>query len=94
MHTFEYTRPKDIEEAIRLGSQTNTAQQSAEVRYIAGGTTILDLMKLDVEQPRQLIDINRIGLDKIETTPDGGLSIGAMVRNSDLAHHAVVKQYY
>ena len=94
MHTFEYTRPKDIEEAIRLGAQTNTAQQSAEVRYIAGGTTILDLMKLDVEQPRQLIDINRIGLDRIETTPDGGLSIGAMVRNSELAHHAFVKQYY
>ena len=94
MHTFEYTRPADIEEAIRLAAQGNTAQQGAEVRYIAGGTTVLDLMKLDVEHPRRLIDITRIGLDKIEPTSDGGLSIGAMVRNSDLAHHDFVKQHY
>lgn len=94
MRTFEYTRPRDIEEAIRLGAGAKTAQQGADVRYIAGGTTVLDLMKLDVEQPLRLIDINRIGLDKIEPTPDGGLSIGAMVRNSDLAHHLSVEQHY
>ena len=94
MQTFEYTRPKDIEEAIRLGAQAKTAQQGADVRYIAGGTTVLDLMKLDVEQPRRLIDISRLGLDKIEPTTDGGLSIGAMVRNSDLAHHPLIQQRY
>lgn len=94
MQLFEYVRPRDIDSAIQLGAQSRTAQQGAQVRYVAGGTTVLDLMKLDVEQPRQLVDINRIGLDKIETAPDGGLVVGAMVRNSDLAHHPQVKQRY
>ncbi len=59
--------------------------------FIAGGTTLIDLMKLNVQTPAALIDINRLPLDKIETLPDGGLKIGAMVRNSDLAHHEAVK---
>ena len=54
-----------------------TAQQGADVRFIAGGTTLIDLMKLNVETPSELIDINRLPLDKIEATPDGGLTIGA-----------------
>jgi xanthine dehydrogenase YagS FAD-binding subunit len=94
MQLFEYLRPKDMDGAIQLGAQARTAQQGAEVRYVAGGTTVLDLMTLDVEQPRQLVDINHIGLDKIETAPNEALLIGAMVRNSDLAHHPQVKQRY
>jgi xanthine dehydrogenase YagS FAD-binding subunit len=63
-------------------------------KVIAGGTNLLDLMKLQVETPSQLIDINRLPLDKIEETPDGGLRIGAMVRNSDLAADPRVRQRY
>jgi len=62
--------------------------------FLAGGTTLLDLMKLNVETPARLIDINRLPLDKIEATPDGGLKIGATVRNSDLAHHPRVQRDY
>lgn len=61
---------------------------------MAGGTTLIDLMKLSVERPGAIVDINRLPLDKIEALPDGGLSIGATVRNSDLAHHATVKRDY
>jgi xanthine dehydrogenase YagS FAD-binding subunit len=64
------------------------------VRFVAGGTTLLDLMKLSVETPARVIDINRLPLDKIEATPDGGLKIGATVRNSDLAHHPTVQRDY
>jgi xanthine dehydrogenase YagS FAD-binding subunit len=64
------------------------------VRFVAGGTTLLDLMKLNVETPARVLDINRLQLDRIETTPDGGLKIGATVRNSDLAHHPTVQRDY
>jgi xanthine dehydrogenase YagS FAD-binding subunit len=94
MHLFEYTRPKSIDEAMRLSAEAKTAQQGADVRYVAGGTTVLDLMKLDVEMPLRLIDIHHVGLQEIETMPDGGLRIGAMVRNSDLAHHPLIQQNY
>lgn len=61
---------------------------------IAGGTTLVDLMKLDVQSPPHLVDINSLPLNRIETLPDGALRIGAMVRNSDLAHdEAVMKRY-
>jgi xanthine dehydrogenase YagS FAD-binding subunit len=63
-------------------------------KIIAGGTNLLDLMKLQVETPSQLIDINRLPLDKTEETPDGGLRIGALVRNSDLAADPRVRQHY
>src|SRR6202041_176494 len=75
-------------------AQAKTAQQGADVRFVAGGTTLLDLMKLNVETPSRLIDINRLPLDKIEAMPDGGLKIGATVRNSDLAHHPAVQRDY
>jgi len=64
------------------------------VRFLAGGTTLVDLMKLGVEQPDRVVDINRLGLDGIREEPDGGLRIGARVRNSDLAHHPLVRQRY
>ncbi len=63
-------------------------------KIIAGGTNLLDLMKLQVETPSQLVDINRLPLDKIEETPDGGLRVGALVRNSDLAADSRVRQRY
>src|SRR5688572_17923519 len=94
MHTFEFIRPKDPSEAVGLAAQAKTAQQGAEVRFLAGGTTLVDLMKLNVETPAQLIDINRLPLNQIEATPDGDLKIGATVRNSDLAHHPIVERDY
>ena len=94
MHTFKFIRPADSGAAVAAAAQAKTAQQGADVRFVAGGTTLIDLMKLNVETPARLIDINRLPLDKIETTPDGGLQIGATVRNSDLAHHATVQRDY
>lgn len=94
MHTFEFSRPADSGAAIAGAAQAKTAQQGADVRFIAGGTTLIDLMKLNVETPARLIDVNRLPLDKIEATPDGGLKIGATVRNSDLANHPIVQRDY
>jgi xanthine dehydrogenase YagS FAD-binding subunit len=94
MHTFEFTRPADPAAAIAVAARSKTAQQGADVRFLAGGTTLVDLMKLSVETPAQLLDINRLPFDKIEATPEGGLKIGAMVRNSDLAHHPMVQRDY
>jgi xanthine dehydrogenase YagS FAD-binding subunit len=94
MHTFEFSRPTDSAGAIAVAAKAKTAQQGADVRFVAGGTTLIDLMKLNVETPSRLIDVNRLPLDKIETTPDGGLKIGATVRNSDLAHHPAVLRDY
>ena len=94
MHTFEFTRPTDVTSAAAAAATANTAQQGAEIRFIAGGTTLIDLMKLNVEQPHTLIDLNRLPLSDVDTLADGGLKIGAMVRNSDLAHHPAVLRDY
>jgi len=94
MKTFEFIRPADAAAAIATAAQAKTAQQGADVRFLAGGTTLIDLMKLNVETPARLLDINRLPLDKIETNADGGLKIGATVRNSDLANHPAVKRDY
>jgi xanthine dehydrogenase YagS FAD-binding subunit len=94
MHNFEFVRPADSATAVATAAQAKTAQQGADVRFVAGGTTLLDLMKLNVETPGRVIDINRLPLDKIEATSDGGLKIGATVRNSDLAHHPTVQRDY
>src|SRR3954471_8824963 len=94
MKTFEFTRPTDPGAAIATAADARTAQQGADVRFIGGGTTLLDLMKLNVETPARVLDINRLPLDKIELTPDGGLKIGATVRNSDLANHPIVRRDY
>ncbi|MDB5777532.1 MAG: FAD-binding molybdopterin dehydrogenase [Herbaspirillum sp.] len=91
MQTFEMIRAQSAGDAVRLGAQGNAARP---VRFIAGGTTLLDLMKLNVEQPQQVLDINRLPLAQVEQTPDGGLKIGALVRNSDLANHPLVMQRY
>jgi xanthine dehydrogenase YagS FAD-binding subunit len=94
MHTFEFIRPANQAAAIATAAQSKTAQQGADVRFLGGGTTLIDLMKLNVETPSRVLDINRLPLDKIEATSDGGVNIGAMVRNSDLANHAKVQKDY
>src|SRR6195256_1374799 len=94
MHIFEFIRPKDSAAAIAAAAQSKTTQQGADVRFMGGGTTLIDLMKLNVETPARVLDINRLPLDKIELMPDGGLKIGATVRNSDLANHARVQRDY
>jgi xanthine dehydrogenase YagS FAD-binding subunit len=94
MHIFEFIRPTDPAAAITAAAQSKTAQQGADVRFMGGGTTLIDLMKLNVETPDRVLDINRLPLDKIEAMPDGGLKIGATVRNSDLAYHPKVRKDY
>src|SRR5438105_7724232 len=94
MRTFEFLRPNDPAAAVATAAQAKTAQQGADVRFVAGGTTLIDLMKLNVETPARLVDVNRLPLDRIEATPDGGLKIGATVRNSDLAHDPRVQRDY
>jgi xanthine dehydrogenase YagS FAD-binding subunit len=69
-------------------------ERSPGARYLAGGTNLIDLMKLNIEAPEHLIDINRIGLGCIDTTPDGGLRIGALARNSDVATDERVRRDY
>jgi xanthine dehydrogenase YagS FAD-binding subunit len=87
MKAFTYDRADSIVRAAAA-----SARPGAKV--IAGGTNLLDLMKLQVETPTQLIDINRLPLDKIEDTAEGGLHIGATVRNSDLAADRRVRERY
>ncbi|OYX65435.1 MAG: xanthine dehydrogenase [Sphingomonadales bacterium 32-64-17] len=87
MRPFAYTRPRAIEEASQI-----TAEDTAMA--IAGGTNLLDLMKLQVETPRRLADINRLGFDEIKDTPDGGLSLGALATNTATAVHPRVRSDY
>ena len=83
MLPFEYAKARNENDAM-------DRVRAPKAVYVAGGTTLIDLMKLNVMLPSMLVDINGLPLDKIETLPDGGLRIGAMVRNSDLAHHKTV----
>src|SRR5580658_1733280 len=80
MNTFDYVRPATISEAIAAASTPGAA-------YLAAGTNLLDLMKGGITRPSRLVDVNRLpGLGRIEKLPDGGVRIGALVRNADLAH--------
>lgn len=88
MEPFKFTR------AQTSGAAINEAVAVSGSRYIAGGTNLIDLMKLDVETPKQLIDINKLELTKIDNLPNGGIMIGALVKNSDLAYHPLIKQRY
>jgi xanthine dehydrogenase YagS FAD-binding subunit len=94
MNPFEFIRATDSQAAIATAAQAKTAQQGADVRFVAGGTTLLDLMKLSVETPARVIDINNLPLNRIEQTADGGLNIGATVRNTDLAYNPTVQRDY
>src|SRR5690242_21687673 len=88
MINFQYVRADDVADAVRR----ITADPMA--KFIAGGTNLIDLMKEDVERPTKLIDISRLPLKSIEETADGGLRIGALVPNSDLAYHPLIAQRY
>jgi xanthine dehydrogenase YagS FAD-binding subunit len=88
MKPFTYERAKSPADAAAAAARIENA------RFIAGGTNLLDLMKLQIETPAHLIDVNGLALDKIEPTPDGGLRIGALVRNTDLAADERVRRDY
>ena len=88
MEAFQYKDAPSVNAAI----SASAAQPGG--RFVAGGTTLIDLMKVDVETPRVLVDINHLPLTQVESTSDGGVRIGAMVRNSDLANHELIKQHY
>ena len=88
MINFQYVRANSVADAVSLIANNPSA------KFIAGGTNLVDLMKMDVEQPSNLIDISRLALDQVEDTAEGGLRIGALVRNSDLAYHPVVEARY
>ncbi|AMN40692.1 FAD binding domain-containing protein [Rhodoplanes sp. Z2-YC6860] len=88
MIEFQYSRADDVADAVRLMAGLPGA------KFIAGGTNLIDLMKMDVEKPATLIDITRLPLRQVEDTPNGGLRIGALVRNTDAAYHPLVEQRY
>jgi xanthine dehydrogenase YagS FAD-binding subunit len=88
MRAFTYQRVQSPAEAAAA------ALRNPGARFIAGGTNLLDLMKLEIETPGHLIDVNGLALDKIEATPEGGLRIGALVRNTDLASDGRVRRDY
>ena len=88
MIEFQYSRATDVADALRQIADNPSA------KFVAGGTNLIDLMKMDVERPTKVIDITRLPLKQVEDTSDGGLRIGALVRNSDLAYHAPIEQRY
>jgi xanthine dehydrogenase YagS FAD-binding subunit len=87
-------RPFRYERVSTPGAAATAAAANPDARFIAGGTNLLDLMKLEIERPAHLIDVNGLALDKIELAADGGLKIGALVRNTDLAADARVRREY
>ena len=87
MRAFTYERAHDPVAAARAAAQPGA-------KFIAGGTNLLDLMKLEIETPTHLVDVQDLGFDKIERTPDGGLRIGALVQNTDLAADERVRRDY
>jgi len=91
MQAFHYTRAADVAEAVRLAAPGGPGDR---VRFLAGGTTLVDLMKLDVETPTHVVDINGLGLDQVELLPDGAVRVGALVRNADLARHPHIAARY
>src|SRR6202030_1400573 len=88
MINFEYARANDVGDAVRQIAADPAA------KFIAGGTNLIDLMKQDVERPTRLIDVSRLPLTTVEETAAGGVRIGALVPNSDLAWHPLIEQRY
>ncbi len=88
MNRFDYVRPRTVAEAVAAAAQPGSA-------YLAAGTNLLDLMKIGVARPARLVDLNYLaGLDTIEELPDGGVRIGARVRNADLAHDLAFRRRF
>jgi len=88
MRPFKYTKATDAATAVKAVSA------NAQASYLAGGTNILDLMKEDVARPAELVDISRLNLTQIKAAKSGGLSIGALAKNTDTANHPLVRQNY
>jgi len=88
MRNFDYQRAANVDDAIAAHAQ------AANTVFLAGGTTLLDLMKLDVMRPARVVDIHRLALDQIEVLPDGRVRVGAMVSNTELARHEIVRTRY
>jgi xanthine dehydrogenase YagS FAD-binding subunit len=88
MINFQYSRARDVADAVRQIAADPAA------KFIAGGTNLIDLMKEDVERPTRLIDISRLDLRRVEEVAGGGLRIGALVPNSDLAYHPLIGERY
>jgi xanthine dehydrogenase YagS FAD-binding subunit len=88
VNNFEYSKAIDVADAVRQIAADPAA------KFIAGGTNLVDLMKYDVERPARLIDITRLPLKTVEETKDGGLRIGALVPNTDLAYHPLIETRY
>ena len=86
MNPFQYSKPTDVQQAVHLSSATS--------RFIAGGTNLLDLMKENISRPEHLIDITGLALHGVEATADGGVMIGALVSNADLAWHPLIETRY
>src|SRR5437764_15434874 len=89
MNPFAYSRATDTDQAVAGISGKR------QVKFLGGGTNLIDLMKMGVETPETLIDVNRLPLAQIQELPgNAGLRVGSMVRNSDLAEHALIKSRY
>jgi len=88
MNPFAYTRVTEVAEAVEAISPDTSA------RFIAGGTNLLDLMKERVEQPGRLVDITHLPLGDVEVTASGGLRLGALATNTEVAYHALVERRY
>jgi xanthine dehydrogenase YagS FAD-binding subunit len=93
MEQFSFVSARSEAQAAEAAARSATAQIGASVRYVAGGTNLVDLLKLDVERPKQVVDINALEMSRIEPL-NGGLRIGALARNSDVASDARVKRDY
>jgi xanthine dehydrogenase YagS FAD-binding subunit len=88
MNNFAYFRPDNVSSALDLFAQ------NAEPQFLAGGTNLIDLMREGINRPQSVIDLSRLPLDKVEELPDGSLRVGALVRNSNLAEHALIRERY
>jgi xanthine dehydrogenase YagS FAD-binding subunit len=88
MKAFAYTRAEDVETALRLHTQ------NGHTKYLGGGTNLVDLMREDIERPEHLVDVTGLPLARIEEWGDGGVRIGALVRNSHLAAHRLIRERY
>src|SRR5919202_3208551 len=87
MKPFTYTRATDVTEAVK------TFAQNSDTRFIGGGTNLIDLMKMGVERPAHLVDINRLPLTEI-AEHEGGVRMGALARNTDAANHELIRTRY
>jgi xanthine dehydrogenase YagS FAD-binding subunit len=88
MHPFTFTRLTDTQSAV------DTVTNNTAAKFIGGGTNLIDLMKMNIETPAQLVDINGLNLTKIETLAHGGILVGALVTNTDLAYHKAISKRY